>query len=83
MLNQRSLDDYQKAKSAGLTGVDRWGEGRDHHPMSYRMMAFLKQHDFNDHADYFCWKTGGDGDNGEMLMFQMDAFFEMLIGVSE
>jgi hypothetical protein len=27
--------------------------------------------------DYFCWKTGGDGDNGETLMYQMDAFFEL------
>jgi hypothetical protein len=24
------------------------------------------------------WKTGGDGDNGEELMYHLDAFFEML-----
>lgn len=26
--------------------------------------------------DHFCWKTGGDGDNGEALMYEMDIFFE-------
>jgi hypothetical protein len=25
-----------------------------------------------------CIKTGGDGDNGEHMMYLMDAFFEML-----
>lgn len=70
--------DYEAAKTAGLTGKDRWGEGVDHHPMSERLMAFLAEHDFKDCGDHFCWKTGGDGDNGESLMYQMDAFFEML-----
>jgi hypothetical protein len=54
------------------------GEGLDHHPMSERLMAFLAEHDLRDFGDYFCWKTGGDGDNGEELMYQMDAFFEMM-----
>ena len=48
----------------------------DHHPESIRLMKFLADHDFNDYNDYFCWKYGGDGDNGEALMYQMDAFFE-------
>ena len=39
-------------------------------------MSFLMDHDFNDYEDHFCWKKGGDGDNGETLMFQMDPFFE-------
>ena len=26
--------------------------------------------------DYFCWKKGGDGDNGETLMFELDIYFE-------
>jgi hypothetical protein len=33
-------------------------------------------HDFNDYADSFGWKVGGDGDNGETLMYEMDAYFE-------
>ncbi len=40
-------------------------------------MAFLADIDFKVYGDYFCWKTGGDGDNGEALMYQMDAYFEL------
>ena len=70
--------DYEKATELGLTKIDRWADGMAHHPMSERLMAFLEEHDYNDYNDEFCWKTGGDGDNGESLMFEMDAFFEML-----
>jgi len=72
------MTDYQKAKQLGLTNLDRWEKGIEHHPMSVRLMEFMAEHDFNDYGDYFCWKTGGDGDNGESLMFEMDAFFETL-----
>lgn len=71
-------DDYKKAKRLGLTDKDRWSEGIGHHPRSVALVNFLKEHDFCDYGDYFCWKTGGDGDNGETLMYQMDAFFEMI-----
>lgn len=67
---------YQKAVRAGLTEIARWDEGVEHHPKSVELMAFLSVHDSNDYGDYFGWKTGGDGDNGETLMYQMDAFFE-------
>ena len=70
--------DYERAKEIGLTAKKRWEEGIPHHPQSRRLMAFLEAHDFADYADHFCWKSGGDGDNGETLMFQMDAFFELL-----
>ncbi len=39
-------------------------------------MIFLIEHDLYDCDDHFCWKTGGDGDNGEILMYQLDAYFE-------
>ena len=74
----RENKDYEDAKELGLTGLDRWGTGMDHHPMSERLMAFLEEHDIRDYSDTFCWKTGGDGDNGEDLMYEMDAFFELL-----
>jgi len=70
--------DYIKAKELGLTQQNRWEEGISHHPMSERLMRFLADHDLYDYDDYFCWKTGGDGDNGESLMYEMDAFFEMI-----
>lgn len=70
--------DYVQAKQLGLTNKDRWGLWMPHHPMSERLMRFLDQHDFEDYSDTFCWKVGGDGDNGETLMYEMDAFFELL-----
>jgi hypothetical protein len=76
--NSPSNQDYLKAVNLGLTQKDRWSEGIDHHPMSERLVEFLLKHDFIDYNDYFCWKMGGDGDNGETLMYQMDAFFELL-----
>jgi len=71
-------EDYSKAKELGLTDKNRWEEGIEHHPMSERIVRFLVKHDYYDYNDHFCWKVGGDGDNGELLMYQMDAFFEML-----
>ena len=74
----QAKEDYARAQELGLTQKNRWEEGIDHHPMSERLVRFLAEHDLADYADYFCWKVGGDGDNGETLMYQMDAFFEML-----
>ena len=71
-------EDYKRAFDLGLTQVDRWGEGISHHPMSERLMDFMKDHDSIDYNDAFEWKIGGDGDNGENVMYQMDAFFELL-----
>ena len=72
------MTDYEKARELGLTELDRWGDGMDHHPMSIRLMEFIRIHDWKDYSFYFDWEIGGDGDNGETLMFQMDTFFELL-----
>jgi hypothetical protein len=71
------MPDYEKAKDLGLTDIDRFSDGHDHHPESVRLMEFLKDHDFHDYGMCFDWQTGGDGDNGETLMYQMDAYFEL------
>ena len=71
-------DDYGEARKLGLTAVDRWAEGREHHPKTKRLFAFIARHDAHDFGDYFFWKMGGDGDNGETLMFEMDTYFEFL-----
>ena len=78
LMEQTVNPDYEKAKELGLTNKDRWGEGIEHHPMSERVVRFISEHDFNDYGMYFDWRVGGDGDNGESLMYQLDAFFEML-----
>ena len=77
------MSDYIKSVELGLTKISRWENGIEHHPMSVRLMQFLKIHDYNDYSDHFRWKTGGDGDNGETLMYELDAFFEMLDVINE
>jgi len=54
----------------------RWEQGLDHHPKSIQMMKAIMDIDSQFCNDYFCWKCGGDGDNGETLMYEMDIYFE-------
>lgn len=69
---------YAEAKKLKLVQKDRWSVGAHNHPTSVRLAEFIAEVDFNDYGDSFCWKLGGDGDNGQTLCFQMDAFFELL-----
>lgn len=69
---------YEKAVELGLTRIDRWNEDLPHHPKSIEIAKFLGEHDFYDYGDCFCWKFGGDGDNGETLMYQLDCYFELM-----
>lgn len=54
----------------------RWEQGVDHHPKTVELFKFIADVDFRLCGDYFGWKSGGDGDNGETLMYAMDMFFE-------
>lgn len=55
----------------------RWENGISHHSKSKELMKHISELDFFYMNDYFCWKMGGDGDNGEFLMYLMDMFFEL------
>lgn len=53
-------------KVPGVDYGDRWSAGRhDHHPKSIALMRRLCEIDLHLFGDYFCWKHGGDGDNGD------------------
>ena len=78
MLRLQAESDYATAEAMGLVGYDRWAEEDGHHPKSERLMRFLQLHDERDFGNHFDWKLGGDGDNGESVMYQMDAFFELM-----
>lgn len=54
----------------------RWENGTPHHPKSVELFNSLADIDFKHCSDSFCWKSGGDGDNGETLMYAMDIHFE-------
>ncbi len=55
----------------------RWERGIPHHSMSHKLMDHMMAVD-SENGDHHQLKTGGDGDNGENLMFLMDGFFEKL-----
>lgn len=55
----------------------RWEKGMPHHPESESMYRIIEQNDFRFGSDYFNWKAGGDGDNGERLMYLLDIHFEL------
>ncbi len=54
----------------------RWEQGMPHHRKSVDLFKKLAVIDFNHGGDYFRWKSGGDGDNGEHLMYELDIIFE-------
>lgn len=56
--------------------VKRWENGIEHHPRSEEIYEALAHLDYTLGSDYFCFKSGGDGDNGEHLMYLLDIFFE-------
>jgi len=55
----------------------RWEQGLPHHPQSITVMNGLKAIDMALGGDSMDWKTGGDGDNGETMMYQMDVLFAL------
>jgi len=55
----------------------RWEQGLPHHPLSKRIFEVIRRADWESDEDYFCWKSGGDGDNGECLMYLLDEFIEV------
>lgn len=58
-----------------MTVEERWGQGIDHNPKSIALFKALEKLDL-ENGDYFCFKSGGDGDNGEHLMYLLDIYFE-------
>lgn len=56
----------------------RWEEGIDHHPKAYEIAKAIGELDYKLGGDYFCFKFGGDGDNGEHLAYLLSIYFESL-----
>lgn len=59
-----------------MTIGERWEQGVPHDPRSEEIYRAIADIDFKQNDDYFCWKAGGDGDNGEALMYLLDIYFE-------
>lgn len=60
----------------------RWESGTPHHPKSVELMKRMADLDWELLNGALDLKTGGDGDNGETMMYLMDIFFEERDGLS-
>jgi hypothetical protein len=40
-----------------------------------KIVEWLADYDYNHCGDYFGWKFGGEGDNGEILIKQLSLYF--------
>lgn len=54
----------------------RWETGMPHHPESKRIAHLIGDTCWVFGYDLFCFKFGGDGDNGESLQYVLDIYFE-------
>lgn len=57
---------------------DRWDQGLDHDHRSESLYRFLADYDLKFGGDSMGFKAGGDGDNGENLMYLLDEYFAAL-----
>lgn len=51
------------------------GLAKKHLPVTTELFKHIAEVDFTKCGDYFCFKSGGDGDNGEVLMDEIDDYF--------
>ena len=59
-----------------LTIEERWEQGIGHDSRSVELFNSIRNLDEKYGDDFFCFKAGGDGDNGEHLMYLLDIHFE-------
>lgn len=57
------------------TPGERWEQGIDHDPRSEKIFHGIAKIDWERNNDLMCFKHGGDGDNGETLMYLLDCYF--------
>jgi hypothetical protein len=54
----------------------RWENGIEHHPKSVQLAKEIATIDWLYGNDSLCFKFGGDGDNGEHLIYLLDILFD-------
>lgn len=59
-----------------LTITERWEQGVPHDPRSIALYKSIADIDSKEGGDVFDFKSGGDGDSGEHLMYLFDIHFE-------
>lgn len=68
-----TLEEYRAAHN--LPKIENYGMSVEHNLKSKEIYDFISEVDFVN-GDAFCFKCGGDGDNGEMFMSLLDEYFK-------
>ena len=68
------FDAYEGEFKDNKFDIKGYGMSKEHNPKSKEIYDFISKLDF-ENGDYFCFKSGGDGDNGEFLMDLLDCYF--------
>lgn len=56
----------------------RWEQGIEHDGRSQEIYDFIAAYDSKHNGDSLVLSSGGDGDNGESLMYLLDEYFAAL-----
>lgn len=67
------IDNWKKEHD--IPKIEDYGMSKIHNAKSKEIYDFISELDFAN-GDAFCFKCGGDGDNGEILMDLLDKYFE-------
>jgi len=65
----------RKAANALLGIGERWEQGIPHDPRSEEIIRAMAKIDFEECDDSLQINVGGDGDNGETMMYILDCYF--------
>lgn len=57
--------------------TQRWEQGTEHHPEALQIFEMVQSGDFAFCNDYFDWRSGGDGDNGETFLYSLSIMLEL------
>jgi hypothetical protein len=73
-------DFHARVKRAGVNPdiTDRWEKGIEHNPQTEKLYDMMDAIDWLYCDNFFGWKSGGDGDNGEFLKYELDIIFDLL-----
>lgn len=63
-------------KDIGADLTQRWSSGTSHHPNSIELVEHISALDWAFNSGSFDFRTGGDGGNGEQLLYLLGLFFE-------
>ncbi len=60
-----------------MTVMDRYAHQTAHDERSVELYREIERLDWDEGNDFLLLKSGGDGDNGEHLMYLLDRCFEL------